>query len=109
MQRHHFMKHVFVANVKSREIFFVRSTLTNHYSWPQFPPRLTGSAVGVAPGYQLDSPGIESRWGREFPHLSRPVLGPTHLPAQWVPLLSPGVKSGRIVTQTTHPLLVPWS
>jgi hypothetical protein len=30
-------------------------------------------------GYGLDGPGIESRWGRGFPHLSRPALGPTHL------------------------------
>jgi len=36
-----------------------------------------GSAVGVATGYGLDGPGIESRWGRDFPHLSRPALGPT--------------------------------
>jgi hypothetical protein len=36
-----------------------------------------GSPVGVATGYELDGPGIESRWGRGFPHLSRPALGPT--------------------------------
>jgi len=28
-------------------------------------------------GYGLDGPGIESRWRRDFPHLSRPTLGPT--------------------------------
>jgi hypothetical protein len=27
-----------------------------------------GSAVGIATGYGLDGPGIESRWGRDFPH-----------------------------------------
>jgi hypothetical protein len=36
-----------------------------------------GSVVGIATGYGLDGPGIESRWGRDFPHLSRPALGPT--------------------------------
>jgi len=36
-----------------------------------------GSAVGTATGYRLDGPGIESRWERDFPHLSRPALGPT--------------------------------
>jgi len=42
-----------------------------------------------------------------FPHLSRPALGPTQSPVQWVPGLSRGVKSGRDVTLTPHPLLVP--
>ena len=34
------------------------------------------SVVGIATGYGLDGPGIESRWGRDFLHLSRPALGP---------------------------------
>jgi hypothetical protein len=33
--------------------------------------------VGIAAGYGLDVLGIESRWGRDFPHKSRPALGPT--------------------------------
>ena len=41
-----------------------------------------GSVVGIATGYRLDGPGIESRWGRDFPHLSRPTLGPTQPPVQ---------------------------
>ena len=43
------------------------------------------SSVGIATRYGLDGPGIESRWGRDFPHLSRPALGPTQPPSQWVP------------------------
>ena len=35
------------------------------------------SSVGIATHYGLDGPGIESRWGRDFPHPSRPALGPT--------------------------------
>jgi len=69
----------------------------------------SGSSVGIATGYGLDGSGIESRWGRDFPHLSRPALGPNQSSVQWVPCLSPGVKSGRGVTLTPHPLLAPWS
>jgi len=43
------------------------------------------SSVGIATRYGLDSPGIESRWGRDFLHPSRPVLRPTQPPVQWVP------------------------
>jgi hypothetical protein len=37
-------------------------------------------SVGIATRYGLDGPGIESRWGRVFPHPSRPALGPTQPP-----------------------------
>ena len=36
-----------------------------------------GSVVGIATAYGLDGPGIEARWGRDFPHLSRPALRTT--------------------------------
>ena len=41
-------------------------------------------------GDGLDGPGIESRWGRDFPHLSRPALGSTQPPVEWIPGLSRG-------------------
>ena len=68
--------------------------------------RKPGSVVGLATRYGLEGPGIESRCGRDFPHLSRPALGPIQPPVQWVPGLSRG-KGGRGVILTTHPLLVP--
>jgi hypothetical protein len=49
-----------------------------------------GSSVGIATGYGLDDPGIESRWGRDFLHRSRPALEPTQPPVQWVQGLSRG-------------------
>ena len=42
------------------------------------------SIVGIATHYQLDGPGIESSWGQNILHLSRPALGPTQPPIQWV-------------------------
>ena len=47
-----------------------------------------GSVVGIATGYGLDGPGIETRWRRDFRRLSRPALGPTQPPEQWVMGLS---------------------
>jgi hypothetical protein len=35
------------------------------------------SSVDIATRHGLDGPGIESRWGRHFPHPSTPTLGPT--------------------------------
>ena len=43
------------------------------------------SLVGIATCYGLDGPGIESSWGRDFPHPSRPHPRPTKPPVQWVP------------------------
>jgi len=40
--------------------------------------------------------------------MSKPALGPTQPPVQWVQFLSRGVRSGCGVTLTPHPLLVPW-
>jgi len=49
-----------------------------------------GSSVDIGTRYELDSPGIESRWRQDFPHPSRPALRSTQPPIQCVPGLSPG-------------------
>ena len=49
------------------------------------------SSIGTATHYGLGGHGIESRSGRDFPHPSRPALGPTQLPMQWISVFS-GVK-----------------
>jgi hypothetical protein len=68
----------------------------------------TGSSVSIATGYGLDGPGIESRWRRYFPHLSRPVLGPIQPSVQGVQPFPGGRKRpGRDADPS--PLLVPRS
>jgi len=65
-----------------------------------------GSSVGIATGYGLDGPRFESRGKARF---SAPVqTGPWAHPAPCImgTVSFSGVKSGRSVTLTTHPLLV---
>jgi hypothetical protein len=50
----------------------------------------SNSSVGIATGYGLDGPEIESRWGRDFSNTSRQALVPTQPPVQWVSGLSRG-------------------
>jgi len=67
-----------------------------------------GGVIGTAMGYGLNGLGIESRWGRDFPHLSSPALGPNQPPVEWVPRLLRGKERlGRDAEPS--PLLVPWS
>ena len=86
--------------IKKNFIIYIKSILKN--CGP-------GSSVGIATGYELDGPGIESRWGAKF---FTPVqTGPRAHPAFCTMGTGsfPWVKSGRGVTLTPHPLLVPWS
>jgi hypothetical protein len=48
------------------------------------------SSVGIATRYRLHGLCIESRWGRDFQHSSRPALGHTQPHVQWVPSHSRG-------------------
>ena len=67
-----------------------------------------GSSIDIATGYGLDDPRIESRWGRDFPPVQ---TGPGAYPASCTTGTGsfPGVKYGRGVLLTTHPLLGPRS
>ena len=66
-----------------------------------------GSVVGIATSYGLDGPGIESRWGARFSATVQ--TGPGAHPASCTMGTgsSLGVKGGRGVRLTPHPLLVP--
>jgi len=67
-----------------------------------------GSVVGIATGYGLDGPGIESRWARfSAPFQTDPGAHPASCTMGTGSF--PGVKSVRCVTLTSHPLLMPWS
>ena len=65
-----------------------------------------GSSVGIATGYGLDGPGIESRWEARLsaPVQTRPVAHPVCCIVGTGSF--PGVKSGRGVRLIPHPLLV---
>ena len=68
-----------------------------------------GSSVGTATGYGLDVPGIESRWGARYSAPIQTDLGVHPASCTMGTEYFPGVKSGRGVTLTPHPFLVPWS
>ena len=49
--------------------------------------------LGIGTRYELNGPGIESRWGGDLPRPSRPALSPTQPPIQWVPGIFTGGKA----------------
>jgi len=67
-----------------------------------------GSVVGIATDYRLDGPGIDSRWGEIFRTCPDRSWGTPSLLYNGYRVF-PWVKSGRCVTLTPHPLLMPWS
>ena len=48
------------------------------------------SALGIATCFGLDGQGVGTPGGGDYPHPSRPDLGPTQLSIQWVLGLSRG-------------------
>ena len=71
-------------------IFMVYTNLHNFYIYYYIFNVGRDGVVCVAIRYGLGGLGIESRWGRDFPHLSRMALGRTQRPIQWVLGLSRG-------------------
>jgi len=65
------------------------------------------SSFGIATGYGLDGPGIEARWRARYSALVQTGPGAHQASCTLVTGSFLGVKSGRGVTLTPHPLLVP--
>ena len=94
------------------------STLRTKLYWPTHYKRILilyvmlcgpGSSVGIATGYGLDGPGIESRWGARFFAPVQTGLGAHPSSCTMGMGFFPGVKSGRGLMLTPHSLLVSWS
>jgi hypothetical protein len=54
------------------------------------------SATGTATHYGMGGQGIETQWGQDFPHPTRPALESTQLSIKWVPGLCPEGKAAGV-------------
>jgi len=61
------------------------------------------SVGGIATGYGLESPEIESRCRRDFPHPSRPALRPTQPPIKQPVISRREGARGVVLTNLPHP------
>jgi hypothetical protein len=67
------------------------------------------SSVGIATGFGLNGSEIKSRWGRDFPHLSRPAPAPPSLLYNGYRVFPGRRKQPGVWRWPPHPILVPWS
>ena len=82
--------HLMLKPVRSSAYFTYVNAKVRIYLHTYIKSGSRDSSVGIATRYRLEGPGIESRWGRDFPQSSRTALRPTQPPIQWVPCLSRG-------------------
>jgi len=99
-----FLINKFVLNTVLSRGFLVKSKLIRIF----MVDRVAQSVFRLTRGWKLQD-GKKNPGGDEIFRPSRPALGPTESPVQWVPGLLPGVNCGRGVLLTTHPLPVPRS
>ena len=98
-----YYKELCVLPTQCKEVFCWTHTVNGDYCSGK-----PGSSVGMATELRAGRSGIESRWGRDFPPVQTgPGAHPTSCTVGTGSF--PGVKCGRGVLLTTHPLLVPQS
>ena len=88
-----------IANFKSRKNTHTAITHDTCILIPDYVGR--DSLVGIATRYGLDGMGIESRWGRDFPHPSSRPWGPPSLLLNGYRVF-PGSKAGGALTTYPH-------
>jgi hypothetical protein len=95
------------------EAIITSETVINMYRLSRTTVNLAAQhSVWLRAGQPGDRGSIPGRGERIFPldSVSRPALGSTQPPVQWVlGVLPPGLKNGQGVTLTTHPHLLPRS
>jgi hypothetical protein len=90
----------FLSSLQTPTVTFTNQSLV-HFAHALYRVSRDCSA-GIGTQYELDGTGIESRYGRDFPHTSRLALRPTQSPIQCLRDLLPGDKAVRGVALTTH-------